>query len=184
MHQSVATIDSPEFINLQPLDINPLMSKCEIKVLYIGENRNHSFITKDVATEMSKTLRGAPIVGYYKEENQDFRDHGDQIIIDEKGIQFKCLTKPYGFVSPDAEVWFQKFEDTDDFGNKIVREYLMTTGFLWTGQFEEAKLAIEQGRPHSMELDKDTLDGYWSENVNTKWNCLLLMMQFFLNYVF
>lgn len=168
MHQSVATIDSPEFINLQPLDINPLMSKCEIKVLYIGENRNHSFITKDVATEMSKTLRGAPIVGYYKEENQDFRDHGDQIIIDEKGIQFKCLTKPYGFVSPDAEVWFQKFEDTDDFGNKIVREYLMTTGFLWTGQFEEAKLAIEQGRPHSMELDKDTLDGYWSENVNTK----------------
>lgn len=168
MHQSVATIDSPEFINLQPLDINPLMSKCEIKVLYIGENRNHSFITKDVATEMSKTLRGAPIVGYYKEENQDFRDHGDQIIIDEKGIQFKCLTKPYGFVSPDAEVWFQKFEDTDDFGNKIVREYLMTTGFLWIGQFEEAKLAIEQGRPHSMELDKDTLDGYWSENVNTK----------------
>lgn len=168
MHQSVATIDSPEFINLQHLDINPLMSKCEIKVLYIGENRNHSFITKDVATEMSKTLRGAPIVGYYKEENQDFRDHGDQIIIDEKGIQFKCLTKPYGFVSPDAEVWFQKFEDTDDFGNKIVREYLMTTGFLWTGQFEEAKLAIEQGRPQSMELDKDTLDGYWSENVNTK----------------
>lgn len=168
MHQSVATIDSPEFINLQPLDINPLMSKCEIKVLYIGENRNHSFITKDVATEMSKTLRGAPIVGYYKEENQDFRDHGDQIIIDEKGIQFKYLTKPYGFVSPDAKVWFQKFEDTDDFGNKIVREYLMTTGFLWTGQFEEAKLATEQGRPHSMELDKDTLDGYWSENVNTK----------------
>jgi hypothetical protein len=168
MHQSVATIDSPEFINLQPLDINPLMSKCEIKVLYIGENRNHSFITKEVATEMSKTLRGAPIVGYYKEENQDFRDHGDQIIIDEKGIQFNCLTKPYGFVSPDAEVWFQKFEDTDDFGNKIVREYLMTTGFLWTGQFEEAKLAVEQGRPHSMELDEDTLDGYWSENVNTK----------------
>lgn len=168
MHQSVATIDSPEFINLQPLDINPLMSKCEIKVLYIGENRNRSFITKEVATEMSKTLRGAPIVGYYKDENQDFRDHGDQIIIDEKGIQFNCLTKPYGFVSPDAEVWFQKFEDTDDFGNKIVREYLMTTGFLWTGQFEEAKLAVEQGRPHSMELDQDTLDGYWSENVNTK----------------
>ena len=33
---SVATIDSPEFVNLQPMDINPLMSKCDIKVLYIG----------------------------------------------------------------------------------------------------------------------------------------------------
>ena len=51
---SIATISSPEFINLEPLDINPLMSKCEIKVLYLGKNRNGSAITKDVATEMSK----------------------------------------------------------------------------------------------------------------------------------
>ena len=166
MHQSVATIDSPEFINLQPLDINPLMSSCEIKVLYVGENRNRSFISKEVATEMSKTLRGAPIVGYYKEDKEDFVDHGEQIIIDHDGLKFKCLTKPYGFVAPNAEVWFQKFNETDDFGNEIVREYLMTTGYLWTGQFEECKLAIEgDGRPHSMELDEETLNGKWSEKV-------------------
>lgn len=167
MHQSIATIDSPEFINLQPLEINPLMSSCEIKVLYLGENRNHSYITKEVATEMAKTLRGAPIVGYYKEDKEDFRDHGDKMILDADGIKFECLTKPYGFVAPDAKVWFQKFEDTDDFGNKISREYLMTTGYLWTGQFEEAKLAIDEGRPQSMELDEETLDGRWSTNNNT-----------------
>ena len=167
MHQSIATIDSPEFINLQPLEINPLMSSCEIKVLYLGENRNHSYITKEVATEMAKTLRGAPIVGYYKEEKEDFRDHGEKIIFDDEGVKFECLTKPYGFVAPDAKVWFQKFEDTDDFGNKVTREYLMTTGYLWTGQYEEAKLAIEEGRPQSMELDEETLDGRWSTNNNT-----------------
>ena len=166
MHQSIATIDSPEFINLQPLEINPLMSSCEIKVLYLGENRNHSYITKEVATEMAKTLRGAPIVGYYKEDKEDFRDHGNKMILDDEGIKFECLTKPYGFVAPDAQVWFQKFEDTDEFGNKIEREYLMTTGYLWTGQFEEAKLALE-GRPQSMELDDETLDGHWSTNSNT-----------------
>ena len=34
--------------------------------------------------------------------------------------------------------------------------------------FEEAKKAIEgEGRPQSMELDDDTLDGKWSTNVNT-----------------
>jgi len=167
MHQSIATIDSPEFINLQPLEINPLMSSCEIKVLYLGENRNHSYITKEVATEMAKTLRGAPIVGYYKEEKEDFRDHGEKIIFDDEGVKFECLTKPYGFVAPDAKVWFQKFEDTDDFGNKVTREYLMTTGYLWTGQYEEAKLAIDEGRPQSMELDEKTLDGRWSTNNNT-----------------
>ena len=167
MHQSIATIDSPEFINLQPLEINPLMSSCEIKVLYLGENRNHSYITKDVAAEMAKTLRGAPIVGYYKEEKEDFRDHGEKIIFDDEGVKFECLTKPYGFVAPDAKVWFQKFEDTDDFGNVETREYLMTTGYLWTGQFEECKLAVEEGRPQSMELDVETLDGHWSTNNKT-----------------
>ena len=104
MHQSIAKINATEVINLEHLDINPLMSKCEIKVLYLGENRNRSYISKEVATEMAKTLRGAPIVGYYKEEKDDFADHGEQIIFDDEGIKFNCLTKPYGFVSPDAQV--------------------------------------------------------------------------------
>ena len=167
MHQSIATIDSPEFINLQPLEINPLMSSCEIKVLYLGENRNHSYITKDVATEMAKTLRGAPIVGYYKEEKDDFADHGERMIFDDEGIKFECLTRPYGFVAPDAKVWFQKFDDIDEFGNITTREYLMTTGYLWTGQYEECKSVVEGGKPQSMELDEESLEGHWSTNSKT-----------------
>lgn len=165
-HISVATIDSPEFINLQPLEINPLMASCEIKVLYVGENRNKSYITKEVATEMAKTLRGAPIVGYFKEAKGDFADHGEQVIIDDEGIKFKSLTKPYGFVPPNAEVWFQKFEDQDDFGNTIIREYLMTTGYLWAGQYEECKSVLENGKPHSMELDKKSVQGHWAKPYN------------------
>ena len=167
MHQSIATIDSPEFINLQPLDINPLMSRCEIKVLYLGENRNHSYITKEVASDMAKTLRGAPIVGYYKKEKEDFSDHGERVIFDDEGVKFECLTKPYGFVAPDSKVWFQKFEDTDHFGNTITREYLMATGYLWTGQYEECKSVLENGKNQSMELDEETLDGNWSTNNKT-----------------
>lgn len=167
-HQSLATIDSPEFINLQPLDINPLMSSCEIKVLYVGGNRNHSYITKEVASDMAKTLRGAPIVGYYKDEKEDFADHGDRMIWDDEGVKFECLTKPYGFVAPDAKVWFQKFEEQDDFGNSITREYLMTTGYLWTGQFEEcASVVTAEGKGQSMELDSETLDGHWSTDNKT-----------------
>ena len=168
MHRSVATIQNPEFINLTPLDINPLMSSCEIKVFYLGENRNRSYISKEVARDMAKTLRGAPIVGYFNEADGDFKDHGERMTIDGDGIKFDCLTKPYGFVAPDAKVWFQTFEDTDDFGNVIEREYLMTTGYLWTEQFPECKCAVEgDGRPHSMELDENTLDGNWSKNQKT-----------------
>ena len=41
----------------------------------------------------------------------------------------------------------------------------MTTGYLWTGQYEEVKSAVEgEGKPHSMELDNETLEGHWSTN--------------------
>ena len=161
---SVQTIKSPEFINIT--SVSPLISKCEIKVLYTGENRNRSYITKEVAQEMAQTLPGTPIVGYYSESKEDFRDHGEQMIWDGDGIKFNCLTKPYGFVPIDTKVWFQEFEDTDEFGNKVLREYLMCEGYLWTEQYEEAKKVISEGRPHSMELDEKTLKGHWSTDNN------------------
>ena len=163
--RSVATIDSPEFINIT--SISPLVSKCEIKVMYVGENRNRSFITKEVATEMAQTLPGCPIVGSYIENKEDFGDHGDQVIIDAEGVKFKKLTKPYGFVAPNSKVWFQKFEDTDEYGNVTIRDYLMTEGYLWTEQYEECKSIVDgEGKPHSMELDENSLKGYWSTDAN------------------
>ena len=164
MHKSVATIDSPEFLNLQPLDLNPLMSKCEIKVLYIGANRNRTYISKEVATKIGENLRGAPIVGYYRDTKEDFTDHGEKIVIDDEGIKFECQTFPYGFVSPDAQVWFQDFEDFDAFGNSVKHTYLMTTGYLWTGIFTESSLPVEEGRPQSMEFFEASVKGKWEEN--------------------
>ena len=161
---SVATLHDPEFLNIN--SINPLVSKCEIKVLYVGENRNRSFISKEVAIEMAQTLPGCPIVGYYIENKEDFGDHGEQIIIDGEGVKFKKLTKPYGFIAPDSKIWFQEFQDTDEFGNTTIREYLMTEGYLWTGQYEECKRVIDNGNPQSMELDEKTLKGHWSTNTN------------------
>ena len=167
-YQSIATINAPEFINLQPLDINPLMSKCEIKVLYLGNNRNGTSISRAAAIDMAKTLRGAPIVGYYKKDKGDFFDHGEQVIYDGEGVHFNTLTKPYGFVSPDAKVWFQDFEETTDNGESSPKTYLMTTGYLWTGQYQEAQQVLDDGgKPHSMELDKNSMNGFWAKEENS-----------------
>ena len=65
-------------------------------------------------------------------------------------------------------MWFQKFTEEDDFGNTIEREYLVTTGYLWTEQFPEAQVALENGgRPQSMELDDERLEGHWGTNSKT-----------------
>ncbi len=171
-NRSVATIDSPEFIDIHPY--NPLISECQIKVMYVGKNRNGSYIDKNTAIQMANSLPGCPIVGYFKEDTQDFADHGQVMTIEGGEIRFSCKTKPYGFVSPDAKVWFQKFVDTDEFGQDIEREYMMTTGYLWTGQFEEVKSVIQEGKGQSMELDPDTLDGHWANDVKTKMDFFII----------
>ena len=176
---SVATLREPEFINIT--SISPLISKCEIKVLYVGQNRNKSYITKEVAAAMAQSLPGTPIVGRYIESKEDFGDHGDQVVIDGDGVKFNKLTKPYGFVAPDAKVWFQEFQDTDEFGTVTIREYLMTEGFLWTEQYQECKRILSQGNPQSMELDKETLKGHWSTDTNTGIEFFIINDAMFLN---
>ena len=42
----------------------------------------------------------------------------------------------------------------------------MTTGYLWTGQFEELAKVIRDGQPQSMELDSETLEGHWATDNN------------------
>ena len=129
MHTSIK-LDTPcEVINLRPL--NPLISKCQIKVCYVGEepNRNGSIITKEVARKMADSLPGSPIVGFYNETSEDFEGHNRIIDISNGKMEFKDTTRPYGFVDLGARAWFQKFDD-----DGVEHEYLMTEGYLWTGQ--------------------------------------------------
>lgn len=168
MHQSVSTIKQPEFINLTQNDINPGITNCDIKVLYIGENRNRSYISKEVATEMAKSLRGTPIVGYYIESKEDFSDHGDQIIIDGEGVKFNKLTTPYGFVATDAKVWFQTFIDDE----QVEREYLMTQGYLWTTQFKECASILKEDKGQSMEIEN--LEGEWTKAINNNYELFII----------
>lgn len=164
-NRSVATIDNPEFIDVKPF--NPLISQCQIKVLYLGRNRNDSFIDKNTAIQMANSLPGCPIVGAWREDIEDFGHHGHVMTIEDGQIKFSCKTRPYGFVAPDARVWFQKYVDTDEFGEEYEREYMMTTGYLWTGQYEEAMSVIEEGKGQSMELDESSLDGHWANDSKT-----------------
>ena len=164
MNRSIPKGSHLEFVNIQPL--NPLISKCEIKVLYTGKNRNRSFISKEVATKMANSLPGTPIVGQYFYQTGDFGDHGEEeLVIDDKGIRFIKSTVPYGFVATDAKVWWQNFIDKDG----VEREYLLTEGYLWTGRYPDCKRIIEKGNHQSMELDRDSLVGEWSK-ISGEWS--------------
>lgn len=164
MHTSTPLELPIEFIQLT--SISPLISKCQIKVCYVSDepNRNRSVITKDVAREMANSLPGSPIVGYYNENKEDFEEHNRLIKLTNGKFEIEDTTKPYGFVDLTAKAWFQKFLDDDE----VEREYLVTEGYLWTGQYPECKRIISKGNNQSMELDENTLDAAWTKDDNGK----------------
>ena len=162
-HTSVKLNSPIEFINITP--VNPLISKCQIKVCYVGDtpNRNGSIITKEVARQMANSLPGSPIVGYYNDAIGDFEEHNRVIDISNGQFKIKDTTKPYGFVDLGARAWFQKFND-----DGVEHEYLMTEGYIWTGQYPECQRIIDQGNNQSMELDEKTLNATWTKDDNGK----------------
>lgn len=164
MHSSIRLETPCEFINVQPL--NPLISKCQIKVCWVGEqaNRNKSIITKEVATQMANSLPGSPIVGFYNNETGDFEEHNRTIDISNGKFEIKDATRPYGFVDLNAKCWFAVYKDEDG----VEREYLCTEGWLWTGQYPEAQRIMSKGNHQSMELDKNSLNAHWTKDENQK----------------
>ena len=161
LHESIKLNTPCEMINVKP--INPLISKCQIKVCYVSDepNRNNSIITKEVARDMANSLPGSPIVGYFNENEGDYEEHNRSFEISQGEFKIKDTTKPYGFVDLGAKVWFQKFQEE---GKE--REYLMTEGYLWTGQYPECERIIEHGNNQSMELDEKTIKAHWSKDNN------------------
>ena len=156
-HESIALNTPVEMIEITP--INPLISKCQIKVCYVGDepNRNGTIITKDVAKTLANSLPGSPIVGFFNEKLGDFEEHNWELKLEDGKLQFEPTTRPYGFVDLGAKVWFQKFLD-----DGVEHEYLVTEGYLWTGQFPETQRVLENGNNHSMELDERFVDGTWT----------------------
>ena len=163
LHDSIKLKTPCEMINVKP--INPLISKCQIKVCYVSDkpNRNRSIITKEVARDMANSLPGSPIVGFFNEHEGDYEEHNRSFEISQGEFKIKDTTRPYGFVDLGAKVWFQKFQE-----NGEEREYLMTEGYLWTGQYPECERIIKHGNNQSMELDEKTIKAHWSKDDNGK----------------
>ena len=154
---------------IQNTEVSPYVSKGMCKVCYVGQeaNRNGTVITKEVATEMGRKLPGSPVVGYFDKKTEDFRGHERDIVVEDGDWDLVDITKPYGFVPTNANVWFQKFVD-----DGIEHEYLVTEVYIWTGVYPESQRVIESGNNQSMELGKT--EGFWTNDSNTSRRVFIL----------
>lgn len=148
--------------------ISDLISKYNVRVLYLGENRNGSYFTKEVVDNMINTLGGVPVIGHYDAEKKDFLGHGDlRVIVTEEGeVETKKVGPvPYGFIPLNPRTWWEKHVDKDS----VEREYLCTEAYLWTGRYDELSILKENKNNQSMELNPETSVGQWTDMESGCW---------------
>lgn len=103
-HNSIPMQDI-ELLNVT--SISPEISKCQIKICYVGDepNRNGSIITEEVArTSLANSVKGSPIVALFDKEKGDFMGHERDLEFEGDSINLIDITRPYGFVDIDAPV--------------------------------------------------------------------------------
>jgi len=164
-YSAIALEEPVEIVEVGPLKNNPMITEVVIKIAYHGLNRNGSIIPKHVMENMvRRSLPLAPIVGNFVESKRDFNGHDSEIeISDDFEIVEKRLTKAYGAVGENPEVYWQRHVEKDG----RVKEYIVTNAYIWTARFPEVQTVLKGDNGHSMELDEATVMGEWDETANS-----------------
>jgi hypothetical protein len=132
--------------------LNSEFTKAKAYILYYGENRNGSRMTKEAVENAFPSLYNVPVVAEWVEKKEDFGTHGGKIIISDEGIEFVQTTKPYGLVPESCN---PRWEMVDD------KEYLVADIILWSGRYAELEKTIEEFSNQSMEIN--VFEGSFSE---------------------
>lgn len=135
--KTIPTTFSIEFIG-GLTKLSDLISQVRARVYYKNGNRNGTWITRDFAEKLNRSLPHVPIVASYNQETEDFEDHED-----------KTNKKAYGFIPSNPNLQWNTGTDG--------QEYLTTDVYLWTGYWPEAAKIINKSQ--SMELEPTSIMG-------------------------
>lgn len=137
--------------------VNERFAKVKIRIAYDGENRNKSYISKEVFEKAIPTLKFVPVVGYYLEDEEMFDGHTEKLEIIDDEWTLKTLTKPYGVVTDEKPFW----EDVKTLNGEM-KSYLTCYAMLWIARYPELEGIKEGDFAQSMEIICNK--GYWSED--------------------
>lgn len=116
---------------------NSLYSYAKLKIFYVGQTGDKRLFTKKFSDELISTLPYVPVVGYYDEEEEDFKGHHTEI------------QHIYGIVPEDTNMEYIK-EDG--------KEYAVCDVILYTGRQDKTGQIAQKivGKQHSLELNPST----------------------------
>lgn len=122
----------------------PNVGRTRVRVFYRYDNRNGSYITDEVATEIINSAPTKPVIGFFNWEKKDYTTHMGASIV-----------SAYGFIPEEPHFAWEWHQDNDG----VKREYACFDVILHTEYFPEASEIISH--PQSMELNEKTISGSW-----------------------
>ena len=142
---------------------NPLFSEAKVYVMYHGENRNNTHISRENVDKALNSIYNIPIVGEFVESEEDmeennFGSHGGKVVIDDNGIKYIHTTRPVGVVPESARVYWEVVKDEKD----REREYLVVDGALVWNRYETEVNTLKSANfGQSMEIE--VMDGQFDD---------------------
>lgn len=130
-------------------EVNSSFDTGVLRICYTGENRNGSFLSKEVITKNIPTLYNCPIVCNYNRESDTLGGHDVEVVCDGDGnLRIVNITTPVGVIPESAKVWFEDYTEDDG----TVHEYLYAEVLLWKRQEAYRKIKNDGITAHSMEI--------------------------------
>jgi hypothetical protein len=139
--------------NISTFKDDPRFSKCKIKVMYAGINRNNTFFSEESINLASKSIHNIPIIGEFNKEDKNFGGHGGKIDYSDEDPKYVETTIPYGVVGESVSTYWEEENGK--------RYFVIDGAYLWTERFPEATELIGQEFNQSMEIK--IIDGKFSK---------------------
>lgn len=127
-----------------------------LRIAYHGENRNGSYISKEVFEKCLPSMYNVPVVANYMRDDDMIGGHDIEIVRKDRLPKMVNITHPVGVVPESATNWWELVTEEDG----SVHEYLCTDVLLWKRQEAYEKIISDGIVYESMEIKvkEDHLD--------------------------
>ena len=159
MTQQNISIVYPSYFNVIA-EHNSSFDRGILRVCYVGQNRNNSFISKETFERCMQSIYNCPIVCSYDRETNEIGAHDMDIVKDcDDNIVLINTTTPVGVI-PESSHYFWKEVEEDD---GCIHEYLCIDVLLWKRQEAYKKIKEDGITDESMEIS--IKEGYIKDGV-------------------
>lgn len=127
-----------------------------LRIAYHGENRNGSYISKEVFEKCLPSMYNVPVVANYMRDDDMIGGHDIEVVRKDKFPKMVNITHPVGVVPESASNWWELVTEEDG----AIHEYLCADVLLWKRQEAYEKIVSDGIVYESMEIKvkEDHLD--------------------------